>query len=749
MWKAYNAGRGSLDDPPADVERPAPTATQGLVDIRAGWLALRRHARLIAAAMVLALLATAVALLVIAPRYSATTILLVDPRQPRVTSSESVLAGIGADAAAVESQVDLITSPALARRVIEQLKLQDDPEFAGKGLLVRLGLQSAPDAQTQLSLVEREFQQKLFVRRRGLTYIIEVTFTSKDPAKAARIANVIAATYLDDQLAAKLAATMKASEWLNARIEEMRARVTAAERAVATYKAEHNVVDTGQGIGLIERQIETLNQQLILARGAAAEARARLAQVQDVASRAADPATLNEALQSPVIANLRAQYAMVARNEAELTATLGDHHPSLVRLRAQMADLRRQLDAEIKRILAGVRNEYEVATSREKSLENDLGKLKEQAAKIGQADVELAALQREAQANRALFDQFLLRSKETSAQQSFQAPDAQVVSAAMAPVRPNRPPLVLLFGLAGAFGVVFGIGLALVREQLDRSYRTVAQIERDLSLPCLGIVPAFAKTRGAGGDLFRVVVDRAGSPLAESLHAVRQRLRLKRRQGVGEIMMVVSAVPGEGKSVIAGNLAHAAAMAGYRTLLIDLDLRSGSLSAAVGSARIGLIDVLRGKAVLRDALIEDPRSGLSFLTTGDRQEVFAALRDIDDARLAATLNQCRQMFDFIVLDSAAILRAPETSELVEYVDRAILVVEWRRTERDTLFAALETLGASVKKIAGVVLNKVDLGHYHLYDYGPSRRFALLPAAERSGAGPALPSPRAIRQIAAG
>jgi uncharacterized protein involved in exopolysaccharide biosynthesis/Mrp family chromosome partitioning ATPase len=723
----------------------SPGATPRPLDFRDAWFWLRRNGRLIGTVVAATVLALLIGLAVVPARYSATVVVLVDPRQPRVTPSEAVLGGIGSDAVAVESQVDLLNAPELARRVIEQMNLQEDREFAAKGMLAWLGV--IPDEQTQMSRLVRDFQRQLVVRRRGLTYVIEVTFTSKLPAKAAQIANAITTMYVEDQRAAKLDATAKVSDWLNSRIRELGTRVTESERAVASYKAAHDFVDTGQGIGLIARQIETLNQQLTAASAAVAEARARLDQVRAAASRAGDPSTLSEALQSPLIASLRAQYAAVASNEAELSATLGNQHPSLVRLRAQMTDLRRQIDAELKRVLASVRNESDVATSRQKSLDAELAKLKEQAAKNGQTDVRLAELQREAEANRALFDQFLFRSKETTAQESFQIADARIVSAAMIPARSTRPAVPLLLGVAGGLGIVAGIGLALLRERLDRTFRTAPQVESELSLPCLGIVP-IAPASDRTKTLFRAVVDQPDSSLAESLHAVRARLRLARRSGLGQVLIVLSAMSGEGRSVVAANLAHAAAMVGLRTILIDLDLLTGSLTTALAPARPGLIEVLGGKAALDDIIVQDEASGLSFVGTGDRRDVLAALRDVDDDRLVAVLTQCRMNHDCVVIDSAAILRSPEMPELIRHVDWAALVVEWRHTERDMVAAALEALGPGADQVAGVVLNKVDLGRYHLYDRS-SARFILPPGTSRvSDSAPVTPAAPAPKRLPA-
>ena len=219
----------------------------------------------------------------------------------------------------------------------------------------------------------------------------------------------------------------------------MRGQVRDAERAVADYKSANSMVDVTQGNKLISRQIEDLTQQLALARSRTADAWARLERVEHVTKYTTDPAALAEALQSPVIANLRAQLAETARAEAENNALYGDRHPTRIGVRAQLEGIRRQIDNELARIVAGVRNDYKVAGDREKSLERELTSLKDKFAVAGQANVRLHELEREAQATRALFEQFLSRAKETSEQQSLQIADARIVSPALTPAQAGPP----------------------------------------------------------------------------------------------------------------------------------------------------------------------------------------------------------------------------------------------------------------------------------------------------------------------
>lgn len=699
----------------------------GVLDLRRLWQILRWRARLIAAITLATVLAAAGALTILPPKYKATTVVLVEPRQPHVTNTEAVLSGIGPDAAAVESQVELIESSSLARKVIDRLGLTQDREFTSPSLLERItdglraliGLNSentSPDAQ--ISRLVSRFQNGLTVRRRGLTYVLEISYASKEPAKAAEISGAIAEAYLDDQRLAKGDMTARASGWLGDRIDEMRERVRSAEEAVAAYKAANSIVDVTQGNKLINRQVEDLTQQLALGRTRTADARARLERVQAM-QQTADPATLNEALQSPVIANLRSQYAEAARIQADYGATYGDRHPTLIAARAQLADLRRQIDNEIARILIGVRNDYQVATGREASLEAQLTRLMEQSATMSQADVRLRELEREAHATRTLFEQYLNRVKETSEQQSLQIADARIVSPALRPIKPDRPATPLLLGAAGSFGFILAIGLVLMWEQMRQGFRNLSEIQQYLSLPGIGVLPQqtpppeSSATTSQASRAARYAFDNPDSPYAQSLQAVSARLRRSGTKSRNEILVVISAVRGEGKSTFACNFALSSAAAGVRTLLVDGDVYAASVREAFGIKRAGFFELVQGKAAFSNVIFKDAKSGLHVVGACDAA-LATGVKDVDKFRLAAHLREIRKHFDLVIIDSPAVLPFGGTQYL-ESADRALLIVEWEKTDRQAVAEALDALGPHIQKVAGVILNKVSMDWYKFPD----------------------------------
>lgn len=716
-------------------------AGAGIMDLRGLLGLVRRRARMIAAVAALVLAAVLAYLLLSTARYTALTVVIVDPRQQRVLQSEAVLPGIGPDNAAVESQVEVLQSTSLAGKVIGRLGLADDPEFAGPPRLDRLlGLFRAghESAETAADRVLSRVLDNLRVNRRGLTYVLEIRFTSRDAEKAARVANAIADTYVADQGSSRNGAAAQAADSISERLGALRKRVTEAERAASDFKIANGMVSTGEGRTLVERQVAELNQQLILARARTAETKARLDQAGKASVASLGAGALPEALVSQVVANLRSQYAEAARREAETLSTYGPRHPAVSAMRAQMADIRREIEREIARLTSGIRNEFEVARSREASLERSLADLKAQSATIDGAAVRLRELEREAQASRTLLEQSLLRFRETSEQEGLQRPDAQVLSPATAPLRPSEPrTLVILFaGFAGA--LLLGVGSAALAETFERGFRTTRDVETSLALPVLGLLPLLDRralqgprrrtgaaigtaggTRGPAAPAWgfsRYGVDQPLSPFGEALRGLRTRLAAN-REGACTVLVLLSAMPGEGKSTLATNLGHSFARSGHRTLLVDVDVRKAAPAGGVFPPADGIVSLLEEPGAREPAPVTDPVSGLDILPLGRVDDVAAASELLNGPAMAALIRRFRASHDIVLLDGPPLLPFVDGRTLLGQADLGLLVVAWNRTDPDSAAAALEALGPAAGKVAGVVLNKVDFASAGFSAYG--------------------------------
>jgi exopolysaccharide transport family protein len=706
---------------------------------------LRRNAKLIIATTIIGTSIAVAAILSITPQYRATVAVLVDPRQTKLLEDAQVVGRPGTDNGAIESEVELLQSDALTREVAEKLNLRSDDEFgAPDGFVARLKsvvllpvrmIFGSGASGDPLAGVTDRLQKATSARRRGLTYVIELNAWSREADKSAKIANTFAELYLADQIAAKADATKRASEWLNGRVEEMRGRLTASEKALEAYKAEAGLFDPG-GENLSDRQIGQLTDQLVDARAKAAAARSKYDQLKQITpERLRSAAASVDVLQSSVVSNLRGQYADAARQQAEREARYGSGHPAVTTGRAQVSDLERQITAEITRIVNSAKSEYEIAKARQESLEASLDELKERAAQYNQASVRLRELDRDVQANRDLFQSFLARAKQTS-ELSMQVADSRVVSAARVPTAASYPKkgLVLGLGLFGSLGL--GIALALGRDAFSRGFRRPVELEREFGMQPLASIPRVMADQdqpqrplltglnlrslrgmrsgkkpddvnewGVAGLLGDVILDQPESAFSESIRTLYLSLKQQSSDRHIGVVLVTSALPGEGKSTVSLNLARTAAQAGDNVLLIDGDLRRPALAGALNlPGDIGLADLLAGRSDLKSAVVHEPRTNL-YAIAGSRGVSGAnALALLSSLRMKRLVDHARDIFDLVVVDAAPLLPVADARLLLEQADGAVMVVASERTSRDAVTAALQENPELADKIVGVVLN---------------------------------------------
>jgi succinoglycan biosynthesis transport protein ExoP len=433
---------------------------------------LWRRKRLIVAAVAGGLLLSVAADLLITPRYRAISQIFIGPVDLRVVEKTVMPTAQTADANViqVESETRILTSDRVLLRVIESEKLAADPEFgAGStSLLARLqsALGVAPEAKAgDAGLAAlRKLQRSVTAKRGERTYVVDLMVDTTDRDKSARIANAIAQAYLDEQTAARAEAARRATDSLSSRLGELRERVRNAEEQVERYKREHNIVGpTGRLVD--EQQLTELNNQLTIAKARTADARARYDQSLRVQRGGADSGSTSEAVQSNTIGRLREQYAAIARQEANLAAELGPRHPYVIDARAQLRNAQQQITEELNRVAEANRNDYERALANENSLASALDGLKRRAMDTSLAFVKLRELEREADASRLVYEQFLSRSREMREQERLDTANVRILSDAQPPIDRSWPPRRLLMVLAGLLaGLLAGSGLAYVLE---------------------------------------------------------------------------------------------------------------------------------------------------------------------------------------------------------------------------------------------------------------------------------------------
>lgn len=693
-----------LDDPPAGRR-----AMMGWLDVAAYLEILRRRAFFIVGATVVGLALGMAAYLASPPRYDATAILLIDPRQQNVLSSESVLSGFGQDAAAVESQVELITSTAVLGRVVETEGLASDPEFVSGGLIAGLlGAQpqaASPerDAQVALSALTR----RLRVQRRGLTYVLEIVVSTGSAEKSARIANAIANTYLSELVGARVDATRTANDFLADRIDALRNRVEESERAVADFRASSEILDAGQGDTLLERRVAQLGADLAEARARVIEAQARRDQLALVGERLGDLGSLGDALQSTVVSALRIEYAELERSVAELELVYGPGHPVYRQAAARLARAEGRIASELERIAAAVDNELETAQRREASLLGEFEDLQRRYTETGSATVRLRELEREAEANRAVYEQALLRLRETGEQEGLRIADARLVSPAAPALRKSAPNGTVMLAAGGVLGLLGGLAFALFAEATRRGFRSPDEAAAALGMACLGSLPRTAKRgfgrRGPAGD---------DEIATAAIRAVRSRLR----GADASRILVTSVANGEGKTNFALALAFAFAEKGQRTLALDLDAHGLGLGTALGvSGAAGFADVLAGAARPRDVIVAGAGGRPAVVGCGSPSAMRELPDLLDDADVGGFFEMFGRGYERMVVDAPPLRGgAIEVASALGAGTVGVLVVEAERTTAAEVEQALRQAGIPRSAFAGFVLTKSEPGTVPVY-----------------------------------
>ncbi|WP_407117222.1 polysaccharide biosynthesis tyrosine autokinase [Bradyrhizobium sp. LMG 9283] len=695
---------------------------------------------IVSACVILALLY----LFTAAPLFTSTASMVIDTRKVQLFQQQSVLGDIAIDSATVETQVEILKSENISLAVIRDLHLIEDPEFSGSGggVLGSIlgfvgGLFSDRHASSEFELTRKaleRFEKSRTVKRLGLTYVMEIGYTSKDPAKAAKIANAIADAYIVDQLEAKYQATRRASVWLQDRIKELRTQASAAQRAVVDFKTSNNIVDTG-GRLMNEQQLAEVNSQLIMAHAATAEAKARLDRMNDIQKQDVPDANVADALKNDTIVKLRAQYVDMASKESIWSSKYGRDHLAAVNLRSQMAEIKKNIQDELRRIQESYKSDYDIAVTREEAIKSSLANVVSESQLTNQAQVQLRELESNAQSYQAMYDNFLQRYMESVQQQSFPITEARVISAATTPLKKSSPKSLLVLAASLCGGLILAFGAALSREFTDKVFRTTGQVEQQLGANCIAILPALGgsaaalsekvlagklamKKNNPEPDLLRYVVNNPLSRFSEAVRSVKVAVDLNSIVRENRVLATTSTLPNEGKSTLSTNLAQLMAHGGARVILVDADLRNPSLSRAlVPDAKIGLVDVVAQKAQLEDVLIVDRETKLSILPAGTTSKLLHTNEILASKAMYALVTQLRSKFDYVVLDMPPMAPVVDVRVTSSFVDSYVFVVEWGRTKIDVVRHNLRGSPEIQDKLLGVVLNKADtkaLARYESY-----------------------------------
>ncbi len=661
--------------------------------------------------------------------YTAEASLALDTRRVNVQEIPNFVTGVTLDFPIVRTEVQVLQSWPLAARVMQTLDIGNHPEYSSRrlGTLARLSksldlpdavqdlFTPAPGPPLAMDELVGQFNKNLSVITDGRSYVIRVQFRSADPALASAVANQLVTLYLSGQEEERVQTIKRINGWLNERAEELRTQVRRSETAVQQFRQQNNLAEL-KGNSVSQQQISELSNQLILASAERAEKEARLRQIQQGRGNS-NAINIGEVMNSSLIARLREQEAQVIRREAELTDRYGEKHPTMIAVRAERDDLRRKIDQEIAKIAQSISAEADIARAREGSLRGNLDGLRRQAAQANPAEVRLRELERDVDANRAVLDAFLTRIQQGATQENFVNPSARVVSPAQMPKSADQPRSGLIMIIAAIVGAGLAFVLAVLIDAFDRTARSTEQLEREIGVSCLGLVP---RTGRLSNRADMVLSQRAGL-FAEAIRSVRAALKVSSVGAPPKVILLTSAVAGEGKSLIALSLARSAALDGSRVLLIDCDFRNPTVARALKvPATNGLDHLLIHGNSGGSPIRTDDASGLHFIPT---EAAPHKAQELLGGRLfAGLLKEVRRHYDLIILDCPPVATVSDTLLIAQQADATLVVAQWRKTPTHMLNRSVRRLAQGHSRAVALVLNRIDPGLFDRYTRG--RRLSL-------------------------
>lgn len=682
----------------------APSDEAGISLAEFLWLLWRRRLWL-ACALAAGVGSAVAALHFLPPVYRAEALVLIEPRSSPV-SEEAGGPSLDPDSATVDSQVEVLASRSFARKVVARLT------GAKEG-----GAEPDLEAQAERLL------GRLEVARQGKTRVIAVRVRDSDPLRAAEIANTLVETYLVDQLAGKFAAVSRAAGWFADKLRDLEGQLAEAEtRAVAFREANAHLFDTA--LAHVEDRLADLERQHLLATADRKSLEAKLSVLRERARQnGLETAALGTV--TPLLSRLEAAEADLVRREAELRGLYGERHPLLAEILREKEELGRRIDRERRAVLARFEADLAEARARERTLAEALERIRRIAADARRAELEKRRLEREVELQRQLYEAFAGRFESASDVERVEQPDARVIAEAVPPSAPVFPqPRVVL-----PVGVVTGLGLGLiglfVREKLDRTLVTTRDVRRELGLATLAFVPELPRRRAKRLPPHDHVVEHPRSRLAEALREILAGLSEQGGSPGGRLVLLASAMPGEGKSTIALGLGRLAALEGLRTLLVDGDLRKPGLAGLMGvRPGAGFGEVLEGSLPLAEVLQRDPATDLDLLPGSARH--VRPTRLLAPDRLRCLFEALRATYDLVLIDSAPLAAVADTRMLAPQVDDILFVLRWHVLPAPVARDAIDGLGTAAGKLRGAVLSRVDAPTCARYgDAGAGRLAARL------------------------
>src|ERR1700681_2251186 len=643
------------------------------------------------------------------------------------------------DPSDLDTEVRILQSDLMALQVIRQLNLDKRPQVGGHADQKQPNLVADPlqsDSNHTSALLSR-FRGNLKVTLIPNTRVMEIHYTSTDPQLAASAVNTLAATYVEQNFKTKFESTMQASDWLSKQLVDLQMKVETSQEKLVRYQKEHEIFGVDDKQNIITEKLDELNKEMTAAEFDRMQKEAVYRQTQSNDPVAVSAAIVSETTgggsgaASALLDKLREQEASLRIQVAELSTQFGPAYPKITQLNNQLKEIDHQLQSETNKAVDHLNGRYQAALQRENMLRESFEKQKQEANKLNESAIEYSLLKRDVDSNRTLYEGLLEKLKEAGVTAGLRSNNFRIINAARVPTSPSEPNIPRNLAFALVLGVISGVGLAFLFENMDNTVRTPEQAQAISGLPSLGMIPLGSKSANHGSKGKRLALTaskevvetvtqvRPQSQMAESYRALRTSLLLSNLGAPPKVIMVTSARPQEGKTTTSINTAIVLAQKGVRVLLVDADLRRPSIHKTLGMGpRSGLSNVLTGSATLQQTITTSPiLPNLFIMPAGTPPPNPAEL--LASSNMRDLIVELRGLYDHIVIDTPPTLSVTDAVVLSPRADATILVIRSGQTTKPALRRARDILMQVNAHVAGVLLNAVDLtspDYYYYYEY---------------------------------
>ena len=661
------------------------------------------------------------------PQYKSTVTIKIDKENPNILTFKDVYAVERPEEDYYQTQYKILKSRNLAKRVVRQMKLDSNPEFARQKNEVQVSSFLKQDKLLKedgidSSLVD-SFIGRIDVSPQQKSRLVNVSFTSYDPELSAKVTDSIAKSFIDLNIEPKFEATQQAREWLEKQLEAMKAKVEQAEEKLNEYAAKNEIIfldkesKGNDSENIITKRLSELSTELTTATSDRIHKEALYNEI-----KSGDPDSSSLVMGNALIMTLKKDYASLESDYNQNLKVYKPDYPRMVKQKELIDQTKKRIDAETKKVVSSIKKDYEAALKRESYLKTAFEKQKKEALDLNTRSVQYQILKREADTNKELYNGLLQRLKETGISASLTSSNIQILDRAEVPKSPYKPKKTLNILLSLIVGLFGGVGLAFFAEYLDNTIKTPEDVEKRIYMPSLGLVPLYdQKANPKNLPVEYISHLDVKSQLSEAYSSIRTFLLFSTAGKPPKVMMVTSPRREEGKTTTAINTAISLTKSDVRVVLVDADMRRPRLHKVFKvSNTSGLSSFLSGNTEFGNGMLKKTKiPGLDVLPSGPLPPNPAEL--LSSYRLRDLIEGLYPLYNFIIFDTPPVLGLADAAITSTQTDGVIMVVRSGQTPKEAAQQAKRILESVNAKVLGVVLNAINqsnlrYGYYSYYQY---------------------------------